>query len=55
MEQARARALLAAERTRLQRLLQAETIRPQAAELGDEVDDATGATPRRPAWPSTSS
>jgi DnaK suppressor protein len=40
MDQARARALLAAERTRLQRLLQAETIRPQAAELGDEVDDA---------------
>jgi hypothetical protein len=40
MDQAQARALLAAERTRLQRLLQAETIRPQAAELGDEVDDA---------------
>jgi DnaK suppressor protein len=40
MDQARARALLAAERTRLQRLLQAETIEPRAAELGDEVDDA---------------
>jgi DnaK suppressor protein len=40
MDQARARALLDAERTRLQRLLQAETIRPQAAEVGDEVDDA---------------
>ena len=40
MDQARARALLAAERTRLQRLLQAETRQPQAAELGDEVDDA---------------
>jgi len=40
MDQARARALLAAERTRLQRLLQAETSQPQAAELGDEVDDA---------------
>jgi DnaK suppressor protein len=32
--------LLAAERARLQRLLQAETGEPQAAELGDEVDDA---------------
>jgi DnaK suppressor protein len=40
MDQARARALLAAERARLQRLLQAETGQPQAAELGDEVDDA---------------
>ena len=40
MDHARARALLAAERTRLQRLLQAETSRPPAAELGDEVDDA---------------
>ena len=40
MDQAQARALLAAERTRLQRLLQAETSRPPAAELGDEVDDA---------------
>ena len=34
MDQARARALLAGERARLQRLLQAETSRPQAAELG---------------------
>jgi hypothetical protein len=32
--------LLAGERPRLQRLLQADTGRPQAAELGDEVDDA---------------
>ena len=40
MDQDQARALLAAERTRLQRLLQAETSQPQAAELGDEVDDA---------------
>jgi DnaK suppressor protein len=40
MDQARARALLAGERARLQRLLQAETGEPQAAELGDEVDDA---------------
>jgi DnaK suppressor protein len=40
MDQAQARALLAGERARLQRLLQADTGRPQAAELGDEVDDA---------------
>jgi DnaK suppressor protein len=40
MDQAQARALLAAERTRLQRLLQAEAGKPEAAELGDEVDDA---------------
>ena len=40
MDQAQARALLAAERARLQRLLQAATGEPQAAELGDEVDDA---------------
>jgi DnaK suppressor protein len=40
MDKAQARALLARERARLQRLLQAETSRPQAAELGDEVDDA---------------
>ena len=40
MDQAQARALLASERARLQRLLQAETREPQAAELGDEVDDA---------------
>jgi hypothetical protein len=38
MDQVQARALLAAERTRLQQLLQAETSRPPAAELGDEVD-----------------
>ena len=40
MDQAQARALLAGERARLQRLLQAETGAPEAAELGDEVDDA---------------
>jgi DnaK suppressor protein len=40
MDQARARALLAGERARLQRLLQAQTGQPQPAELGDEVDDA---------------
>jgi DnaK suppressor protein len=40
MDQDQARALLAAERARLQRLLQAETGKPEAAELGDEVDDA---------------
>ena len=40
MDHARTRALLAGERARLQRLLRAETSRPPAAELGDEVDDA---------------
>jgi DnaK suppressor protein len=40
MDQTQARALLDAERARLQRLLQAERGEPQAAELGDEVDDA---------------
>ena len=40
MDQAQARALLAGERARLQRLLQAETSQPQPAELGDDVDDA---------------
>ena len=40
MDQAQARALLTGERARLQRLLQAETGKPEAAELGDEVDDA---------------
>jgi DnaK suppressor protein len=40
MDQDRARALLAGERARLQRLLKAATGNPQAAELGDEVDDA---------------
>jgi hypothetical protein len=39
MDQARARALLAAERARLRRLLQADIGEPQAAELGDAVDD----------------
>jgi DnaK suppressor protein len=40
MDQTQARTLLADERARLQRLLQAETGQPQAAQLGDEVDDA---------------
>jgi len=40
MDQTQARALLAGERARLQRLLQAEIGEPQVAELGDEVDDA---------------
>jgi len=40
MDQTRARALLAGERARLQRLLQAATSDPQATELGDEVDEA---------------
>jgi DnaK suppressor protein len=40
MDQTQARALLAGERARLQRLLQAATDKPQPAELGDEVDDA---------------
>src|SRR5215212_2285279 len=40
MDQTRARALVAAERARLERLLQAETGDPQAADVGDEVDDA---------------
>jgi DnaK suppressor protein len=40
MDQTQARALLDGERTRLQRLLRAAAGEPQAAELGDEVDDA---------------
>jgi DnaK suppressor protein len=40
MDQARARALLAGERARLQRLLQADAGEPRPAELGDAVDDA---------------
>jgi len=40
MDQAQARALLASERARLQRLLQAAADEPEAVELGDEVDDA---------------
>ena len=39
MDQVQARDLLAGERARLQRLLQAATGEPPAAELGDEVDD----------------
>jgi DnaK suppressor protein len=44
MDQTQARALLAGERARLQRLLQAEAGEPQAAELGDDVDDAARRT-----------
>ena len=40
MDQDQARVLLAGERARLERLLQAATGEPQAAELGDDVDDA---------------
>ena len=40
MDQARARALLAGERDRLEQLLQAAAGEPPATELGDEVDDA---------------
>ena len=40
MEQAHARALLAGERARLERLLAAGSGGPVPAELGDEVDDA---------------
>ena len=40
MDQTQARALLAGERARLQRLVRAETGKPEAAEPGDEVDDA---------------
>jgi DnaK suppressor protein len=40
MDHTQARALLDGERARLQRLLLAEEGEPQAADLGDEVDDA---------------
>ena len=40
MDQTKAQALLAGERARLQRLLQAATGLPEPADLGDEVDDA---------------
>jgi DnaK suppressor protein len=40
MDPTKARALLADERARLQRLLQDTASDPQAADLGDEVDDA---------------
>ena len=40
MDQAQARALLDGERARLERLLRTEAGEPQAAELGDDVDDA---------------
>jgi DnaK suppressor protein len=40
MDHTQARALLAGERARLERLLAAEVGEPQAADLGDEVDDA---------------
>ena len=55
MDQAHARALLASERARLQRLLQATTSEPQAAELGDDVDDADRRNAEETGWPSTSS
>jgi hypothetical protein len=50
MDQAQARALLDGERARLERLLQAEAGEPQAAELGDEVDDADRRNCRAAAW-----
>jgi DnaK suppressor protein len=40
MDQTRARALLADERTRLEQLLQAQISQPEPADLGDEVDEA---------------
>jgi DnaK suppressor protein len=40
MDQAHARALLAGERARLERLLASGSGGPEAAEVGDEVDDA---------------
>ena len=40
MDQAHARALLAGERARLERLLAAGSATPDPADLGDEVDDA---------------
>jgi DnaK suppressor protein len=40
MDQTQARALLAGERAQLQRPLRAETGKSEAAELGDDVDDA---------------
>ena len=40
MDQAQARALLAGERARLERLLQAAVGQPQPDELSDEIDDA---------------
>jgi DnaK suppressor protein len=40
MDHAQPRALLASERARFQRLLQGDAGEPQAAELGDAVDDA---------------
>jgi len=40
MDETQARVLLAGERARLQRLLQAQAGEPQMTELGDEVDDA---------------
>jgi DnaK suppressor protein len=40
MDQTRARALLAGERARLERLLRAAASEPQEADPGDEVDDA---------------
>jgi len=40
MDQAHARVLLAGERARLERLLASGSGGPEAAEVGDEVDDA---------------
>jgi DnaK suppressor protein len=45
-----ARALLGGERARLQLLLQAETSRLHAAELGDEVDDADRPNAEQTGW-----
>lgn len=45
MDQTQARALLAGERARLQRLLQAATGQPQAAEIGDEVGNEPAPEP----------
>ena len=49
MDQAQARALLAGERARLQRLLQADAGEPQAAELGDDVGDRLAQLAAEPA------
>ena len=60
MDHARARALLAAERARLQRLLQAATSQPQAADTGRGTDAPNGpcteviAVTEPHEWPSNS-
>jgi len=48
MDRAHARALLAGERARLERLLAAGSGGPDGAEVGDEVDDADRRDARRP-------